>query len=97
MLEPLVADDHHGLREIKRGKGRIDRQRDDHVGERDLVVFKPDALAPEQDRDLLAARHALRDRDGRRIGADDGFCLIVAARGGGKTKLQSAIASASVS
>ena len=48
-LEPFIGDDHHGLRQIERGEGRIDRQRDDAVGERDLVVFEPVALAAEQD------------------------------------------------
>ena len=59
-LEPFVADDQHRLREIERGEGRIDRQRDDRVGEPDLVVLEPPALAPEQQRDVLAGRDARR-------------------------------------
>src|SRR5947207_772397 len=48
-LEPLVSDDDDRLGEIERGEGRIDRQGDDAVGERDFVVFEPDPLATEQD------------------------------------------------
>ena len=59
-LEPFVGDDHHRLGEIERGEGRIDRQGDDPVGERDLVVFQPDALAAEQDADGLARRDPRR-------------------------------------
>ena len=61
-LEPFVADDHHRLRQIERGEGRIDRQRDDAVGERDLVVFQPVALAAEHERDVLAGGDPRRHR-----------------------------------
>ncbi len=81
-LEPLVAHQQHGLREIERGEFRIDRKRDDAVGKRDLVVGQPPALAAEQDRgssfacDL--ARHLLR----RRLRRQHRLCLVVRARRG---------------
>ena len=81
LLEPFVADDHHRLRQIERGKGRIDRQREDAVGARHLVVFQPVALAPEHDGDVLAGRHARRHLGRRLRRADHGFGLIVIARG----------------
>ncbi len=59
-LEPFVAHDHHGLCQVERGKRRIDRQGENSVGERDLVVFKPVALAAEHDGDGLATSDARR-------------------------------------
>ena len=83
-LEPFVGDDHHRLRQIERGEGRIDRQRDDAVGERDLVVLEPVALAPEHERDRLAGRHPRRHLGRRRVRADHRLGLVVRARGGGE-------------
>jgi hypothetical protein len=84
MLEPFVGHDRHRLRQIERGEGRIDRQRYDLVGERDLLVFEAGALAPEQDADALARRDARR-RDLRRRGRiDHGLGLVVYASGGGE-------------
>ncbi len=80
-LEPFVADDHHRLREIKRGEGRIDRQRDDGVRQRHLVVFQPVALAAEDDGDVFAGGDARRRFRRRRVGADHGLGLVVIARG----------------
>ena len=57
-LEPFVGDDHHRLRQIERGEGRIDRQRDDAVGHADLVVLQPVALAAEHQRHRLAGGNA---------------------------------------
>ena len=48
-LEPLIAQQQNGLREIERGERRIDRKGDDAVGERDLLVLQAVALAAEQD------------------------------------------------
>ena len=59
-LAPFVADDQHRLRQVERGEGRIDRQRDDAVGKRDLVVLEPVALAPEHHADALAGRDLRR-------------------------------------
>ena len=80
-LEPFVADDHHRLRQIKRGESRIDRQRDDGVGERHLVVFQPVALAAEDDGHVFASGDARRRFRRRRVGADHGLGLVVIARG----------------
>ena len=83
-LEPFVGDDHHRLRQIERGKGRIDRQRDDAVGERDLVVFQPIALAAEQNGDGLAGGNARRHQRRRLRRPDDGLGLVVRPRRGGE-------------
>ena len=97
-LEPFVGDDHHRLRQIERGEGRIDRQGDDAIGERDLVVLEPVALAAEHDGDGLAggdARRHLRPRlpPAPTTGLAWSWARAVAA----KTKVQSAIAASSVS
>ena len=55
-LEPFVADQQHRLRQVERGEAGIDRKSDDAVGERDLLVLQPVALAAEQDADLAAGR-----------------------------------------
>ena len=65
-LEPFVGDDHHRLRQIERGEGRIDRQRQDAIGERDLVVLKPVALAAEDDGDR-SRRRRYAARSARRL------------------------------
>ena len=54
-LEPFIADQQHRLRQVERGKARIDREGDDAVGERDLLVLQAVALAAEQDAGLAAA------------------------------------------
>ena len=83
-LEPFIGHDHDRLCQIKRGKGRIDRQSDDAVGQRHLIVFESVALAAEQDGNSLAGADARR-RLGRGVGrADDALGLVVGARGGGK-------------
>ena len=83
-FEPFVGDDHHGLRQIERSEGRIDRQRENSVGKRDLVVLEPVALAAEHDGDGLAGIDAGRHRHGRFGRADDGLRLVVGARGRGE-------------
>ena len=83
LLEPFVADDHHRLRQIERGEGRIDRQREDAVGARHLVVLQPVALAPEHDGDILAGRHPRRHFGRRLRRPDHGLGLVVVARGRG--------------
>ena len=57
-LEPFITHDHHRLRQIERGEGRVDRQRHDRVGESDLVIFKAVALTAEQQRNLFAPGNA---------------------------------------
>ena len=97
-LEPFVGDDHHGLRQIERGEGRIDRQRDDAVGERHLVVLEPVALAAEHEGDGFAggdARRHLGGRLGRR--RSTGLAWSWARAVVASTKLQSAMAASSVS
>ena len=81
-LEPFIGDDHHGLPEIERGEGRIDRQGDDAVGERDLVVLQADALAAEQDADGLAGRDPRRREPRRLAGVDHRLGLVVRPRRG---------------
>ena len=81
-LEPFIADQEHRLRQIERGKARIDRKGDDAVGERHLLVLQAVALAAEQDADRAAALdfagHLLRGgfRRHHRLG------LVVGAGGG---------------
>src|SRR5439155_25807882 len=60
-LEPFIAGQEHRLRQIERGKARIDRKGDDAVGERDLLVLQPVALAAEQDAGTASARDMFYD------------------------------------
>ena len=83
-LEPFIGDDQHRLREIERGEGRIDRQRDDAVGQRDLVVLEPVALAPEHHADRLAGRDLRRHQRGRRLRRYHRLGLVVRPRRGGE-------------
>ncbi len=80
-LEPFVGRERHRLREIERGEGGVDRKGDDAVGERDLVVLQAIALAPEQDRDILARRDMRRQERRCLVGAEHGLGLVVGARG----------------
>ena len=83
-LEPFIADQQHRLRQVERGKTGIDRKGDDAVGERDLLVLQPVALAAEQDADRAAAGDAGHDLARRGFGRDHRLGLIVGARGGGE-------------
>ena len=83
-LAPLVGDDQHRLRQIERGEGRIDRQRDDAVGERDLVVLEPVALAPEHHADGLAGRDLRRHQLRRLLRRHHRLGLVVRPRRGGE-------------
>ena len=47
-LHPLIADEQHGLSEIERGIGRIDRKGDDLVGQRHFVIVEAGAFRAEQ-------------------------------------------------
>ena len=80
-LGPFVGDDHHGLRQIERREGGIDRQGEDAVGKRDLVILEPVALTAEHDGDGFAGGN-LRRHQGCRLGrADHGLGLVVRAGG----------------
>ena len=83
-LEPLVGDDHHGLRQVERGEGGIDRQGEDAVGQRDLVIFKSIALAAEHDRDCFAGSDPRRHQRGSLLRPDHRFRLVVGAGGRGQ-------------
>ena len=85
-LEPFIGDDHHRLRQIERGEGRIDRQGENAVGKRDFVVFQPVALAAEDDGDVFAGGDARRHQRRGLGGADDRLGLIVGARGRGERR-----------
>src|SRR3989440_7980242 len=87
-LEPLIGDDHHRLREIERGEGRIHRQGHDVVRQRDLVVFQAIALAPEHQADTLARRDLRRSDLRRRGSIGHRLCLVVRARGCGEHIIQ---------
>ncbi len=81
-LEPFIADNHDGLRQVERGESRIDRQGDDAVGQRHFVVLETIALAAEHDGDGLAGADARRQLH-RGVGrADDALGLVVGPRGG---------------
>src|SRR5690606_35552335 len=58
-LHPLIRHEQHRLGDIERGEGRIDREGHDLVGEADLFVVEPEALASEQDAGLLASSKTL--------------------------------------
>jgi len=78
-FEPFVSDDHHGLRQIKRGEGRIDRQSDDAIGERDSWFSSPLRSRPKQDGDGFAGVDARRRERRRFRRPDHGFRLVVGA------------------
>ena len=85
------------LREIERGERRVDRKGDDAVGERDLVVLEPVALAPEQHGDGLAGRHARRQEGAASSGPSTGLAWSWARAVVASTSVQSAIAASTVS
>ena len=88
LLEPLIADQEHRLRQVERGKTRIDRKGDDPVGKRDLLVLKSVPLAAKQDAGPAATfdmRHDLA-RGGRRRHHRLG--LVMGAGGGGEQQRQ---------
>ena len=86
-LEPFIGDDGDCLRQIERSESGIDRQGNDRVGEADLVVFQPVALAPEHHRDRLARGDARRGQPRSLIGAEHGLGLIMRARGRGENEM----------
>ena len=83
-LEPFIGDDHHRLRQVERGEGRIDRQRDDAVGAAPTSWFSsPLRSRPNTMRDGLAGRdRAAPSRAAASAGTDHGLGLIVRARRG---------------
>src|SRR5689334_15489226 len=54
MLVPFIADEQYGLRDIERREGRIDGSGDDHISERNFVIIKTPAFAPEEERQTLS-------------------------------------------
>ena len=87
-LEPFVADQQHRLRQVQRGKTRIDRKGDDPVGERDLLVLQAVALPAEQDADPAAGPDMGHDLGGRFHRRDHRLGLVVGAGGGGEQQRQ---------
>ena len=83
-LEPFIADQQHRLRQIERGEAGIDREGDDAVGERDLLVLQAIALAAEQYADLAAIAAPARDLARGGFRGDHGLGLIMRPRGGRK-------------
>ena len=79
-LEPFVGDQRDRLGQVERCKRRIDRKRDDAVGQRDLVVLEAIALAPEKHGHVLARGHVRRQEGGRLVRAEHGLRLVVGAR-----------------
>ncbi len=59
-LHPFIADEKHGLGEIERGIGWIDRKADDLVGQRDFFIVEAGALGTEENAELFAGRGAPR-------------------------------------
>ncbi len=64
--KPFIPAKKHGLGEIERGVGRIDRKRDDRVRDRDLVAVHARALGPEKDARLAALGYQLDGSSMRR-------------------------------
>ena len=83
-LEPLVADQQHRLRQVERGKTRVDREGDDPVGERDLLVLQAVALPAEQDAGPAAAADMGHDLGCGFHRGDHRLGLVMGAGGGGK-------------
>ena len=85
-LEPFVGDDDDGLRQIERGEARIDRQRENAVRKRDLVILEPVALAAEHEGDCFAPCNPRRHLRRRLRRADDRLGLVVSPGRGGNHK-----------
>src|SRR5467141_4662368 len=81
-LEPLIADQQHRLRQIKRGKTGTDRKSDDAVRECNLLVLQAVTLAAKEDADLATARDLGCDSARGGLGRYHWLGLIVGARGG---------------
>ena len=97
-LEPFVADQQHRLRQVERGKAGIDREGDDPVGERDLLVLQAVALAAEQDAGPAAGcRHAPRSRRAASAGATTGLAWSWARAVVANSSVRSATACSTVS
>ena len=88
MLEALIAHQQHRLRQVQRGKTRIDRKGDDPVGERDLLVLQAVALPAEQDTGPAAGPDMGDDLGGGLLGADHRLGLVVGAGRGGEQQRQ---------
>src|SRR4029077_2990687 len=58
-LEPFITNEQNRLRQVQRGKGRVERYGDHRIGERDIVIFETRTLAAEEDANLLAPGHDL--------------------------------------
>ena len=82
MLEPFVGHERDRLRQVERGKGRIDWKRDDTIGKCDLMVLEAVALASEQHRNMLACIHVRGEKGRGLIRPEHRLGLIVSARGG---------------
>ena len=87
-LEPFIAHQQHRLRQIERGKTRVDRKGDDAVGERDLVVLQPGALPAEHDAGSSAASDMGGHFPRRALRRHHGFGLVMRAGGGGKQQIE---------
>ena len=72
------------MRQIERGEAGIDREGDDAVRERDLLVLQPVALAPKEDADGTPARDLGGDLARGDLRRDHRLGLIVRAGGGGE-------------
>ena len=83
-LEPFVADQEHRLRQVQRGKTRVDREGDDPVGERHLLVLQAVALAAEQDANLATGSDMGHDLACGFHRGDHRLGLVVGPGGGGK-------------
>ena len=72
-LEPFIAGQEHGLRQIERGKTRVDRKGNDPVGKRDLLVLESITLAPKQDAGAASACDMVDDSPAASAGATTGL------------------------
>ena len=92
-LEPFVADQEHRLRQIEGGETGVDREGDDPVGERHLLVLESVSLAAEHDADPAAVGGMLVGDMGHDLDRGIGrrhhrLGLVMGAGGGGKQQRQ---------
>ena len=81
--EPFVGHQQHGLSDVERGEGRVDRRHHDHICQRDFLVAQTEPLAAEQDSYLLPRVNSRPHVKACLLGSDHGLHHIARARGRG--------------
>jgi hypothetical protein len=81
---PFVSHEEDALREVERGEGGVDRDGDDGVRPRDVVVLEARALGAEEDGDTASGRDPGLSLAHRLLGRQDGLGKIAVAGSGGQ-------------